>query len=498
MSSVKKLAGQTLWYGVPTIASRFLGYLMNLTLPLVFAQPAITADLTQLYALIPFLNVLFTYGLETAYFRFAQQTEPNKLYSTLSTSLFMSTLLLALGLWLLTDPIASFLKMSAHPEYLHWMIAILALDTISALAFARLRLENRPRRYAAARLAGIFINVVIVFLFLGILPHYFQLDTLQWIRSVHPNEESGIVYYLIGNAVGSGLTLLLLAKQYRDVSLRIDPIIWKKVIRYSLPLIIVGLGGIANDMISRLIYQQVVDLPADQARHELGVFGNIIRLSIGITIAIQAFRMAAEPFFFRESNQSNAPQTYARVMRFFVLSCCVLFLIISLYIDVVGWFFEAIHRGEWTEGLQWVPLFALGNIFLGIYYNLSVWYKLTDKNQWGAWITLIGAAITIGLNIWLIPEFHYLGAAIATVSCYATMMILSYWSGQKFYPVPYNLKKLSMYIGSSVILVLIHRYLISQLHAAWFNLLVATVFLGAFLLFAWKEFQLDRKAKAFN
>jgi O-antigen/teichoic acid export membrane protein len=333
---------------------------------------------------------------------------------------------------------------------------------------------------------------------LGILPHYFQLDTLQWIRSVHPNEESGIVYYLIGNAVGSGLTLLLLAKQYRDVSLRIDPIIWKKVIRYSLPLIIVGLGGIANDMISRLIYQQVVDLPADQARHELGVFGNIIRLSIGITIAIQAFRMAAEPFFFRESNQSNAPQTYARVMRFFVLTCCVLFLIISLYIDVVGWFFEAIHRGEWTEGLQWVPLFALGNIFLGIYYNLSVWYKLTDKNQWGAWITVIGAAITIGLNIWLIPEFHYLGAAIATVSCYATMMILSYWSGQKFYPVPYNLKKLSMYIGSSVILVLIHRYLISQLHAAWFNLLVATVFLGAFLLFAWKEFQLDRKAKAFN
>jgi O-antigen/teichoic acid export membrane protein len=189
---------------------------------------------------------------------------------------------------------------------------------------------------------------------------------------------------------------------------------------------------------------------------------------------------------------------YARVMRFFVLTCCVLFLIISLYIDVVGWFFEAIHRGEWTEGLQWVPLFALGNIFLGIYYNLSIWYKLTDKNQWGAWITVIGAAITIGLNIWLIPEFHYLGAAIATVSCYATMMILSYWSGQKFYPVPYDLKKLSMYIGSSVILVLIHRYLISQLDAAWFNLLVATVFLGAFLLFAWKEFQLDRKAKAFN
>ncbi|MFM7672171.1 MAG: lipopolysaccharide biosynthesis protein [Bacteroidota bacterium] len=498
MSSVKKLAGQTLWYGLPTIASRFLGYLMNLTLPLVFVQPATTADLTQLYALIPFLNVLFTYGLETAYFRFAQQADSKKLYSTLSASLFLSTLLFALGLWLLTDPLAALLKMPAHPEYVQWMIAILVLDTFSALAFARLRLENRPRRYALARLAGIFINVIVVLLFLGILPHYFQLDTLQWVRTLHPREESGIVYYLIGNAAGSGLTLLLLTKQYRNISFRIDPAIWKKVIRYSLPLIIVGLGGIANDMLSRLIYQQVVDLPVDQARHELGVFGNIIRLSIGITIAIQAFRMAAEPFFFRESNQSNAPQTYARVMRFFVLACCALFLQISLYIDVVGWFFQAIHRDEWTEGLQWVPLFSLGNIFLGIYYNLSVWYKLTDKNQWGAWITLVGAAITIGLNILLIPEFHYFGAAVATVSCYATMMVLSYWIGQKFYPVPYDLKKLSTYIGFSVGLVLTHRYLTHQFEAVWFNLLLATVFLSVFLLFAWREMNSDRNTQPAN
>lgn len=469
---------------------------MNLTLPLVFAQPATTADLTQLYALIPFLNVLFTYGLETAYFRFAQNSDANKLYSTLSTSLFASTVLFSIMLWVLTPPLASLLNMPTHPEYLHWMIGILALDTIAALAFARLRLENRPRRYAFARLSGILINVIVVVLFLGILPHYFGIDTLNWIRTIHPREETGIAYYLIGNALGSGLTLFLLTAQYRDLSLRIDPILWKKVIRYSLPLIIVGLGGIANDMMSRLIYQQVVDLPAEQARHELGVFGNIIRLSIGITIAIQAFRMAAEPFFFRESARSNAPQTYARIMRFFVLTCCVLFLAISLYIDVVGWFFEAIHRGEWTEGLMLVPLFALGNIFLGIYYNLSIWYKLTDKNQWGAWITLIGAAITIGLNIWLIPEYHYLGAAIATVSCYTTMMALSYWSGQRFYPVPYDLKKIGCYIGGSVTLVVAHRLLVNQLNAAWFNLLVATAFLAAFSWLAWKEIRTDRKETA--
>jgi O-antigen/teichoic acid export membrane protein len=164
----------------------------------------------------------------------------------------------------------------------------------------------------------------------------------------------------------------------------------------------------------------------------------------------------------------------------------------------VGWFFQAIHRGEWTEGLIWVPLFALGNVFLGIYYNLSIWYKLTDRNQWGAWITLTGAAITIALNIWLIPEYHYLGAAIATVSCYTVMMILSYWSGQKFYPVPYDLKKLFTYIGTCVLLVLTHRYLVNQVNGAWFNLLIASVFLGAFLLYAWKEIQSERMSKSTN
>lgn len=492
MSPVKKLAGQTLWYGLPTIASRFLGYLMNLSLPLFFAEPATTADLTQLYALIPFLNILFTYGLETAYFRFAQQTDNHRLYNTLTTSLFFSTTLLSILLWLSTTQLASALGMSAHPEYIQWMILILVLDTLSALAFAKLRLENRPRRYAFARLSGIVVNVVVVMLCLGILPHYAGVDTLNWIRQFHPNEQTGIVYYLIGNVLGSLVTLLVLSNQFKGVSLSIDPLIWKKVMRYSLPLILVGMGGIANDMMSRLIYQQVVDLPADQAKHELGVFGNIIRLSIAITIAIQAFRMAAEPFFFRKSSESDAPATYARIMRYFVLTCCVLFLLISLYIDLVGWFFEAIDRSEWTEGIYLVPLFAMGNIFLGIYYNLSIWYKLTDRNAWGAWITAIGAAITIGLNIWLIPEYHYLGAALATVSCYFVMMLLSYAGGQKFYPVPYQHKKILSYLMISAALVITHRLLVIRFELAWSGLILATIFMAGFLLFARKEILSER------
>lgn len=209
---------------------------------------------------------------------------------------------------------------------------------------------------------------------------------------------------------------------------------------YAYPLIIVGMGGMVNDMLSRLIYQHVVDLPEEQAKHELGIFGNIYRLAVLITIMIQAFRMAAEPFFFSQSKDENAPKTYARIMKFFVIACCFMFLFISLYIDVFAWFFEAIDKPKWVEGLSIVPLLALGNVFLGIYYNLSIWYKLTHKNMTGAFITLGGAAITIVLNILLIPELHYLGAAIATFVCYLFMMIVSYTMGQKHYPVPYARK----------------------------------------------------------
>ena len=255
---------------------------------------------------------------------------------------------------------------------------------------------------------------------------------------------------------------------------------------YSYPLVIVGMGGIVNDMLSRLIYQHVVDLPEEQAKHELGVFANIIRLSILITIAIQAFRMAAEPFFFNRSKEENAPRTYARVMKFFILVCCFLFLGISLYIDIVKWFFLSIHRSEWTEGLYVVPLFAMANVFLGIYYNLSIWYKLTNKNMMGAAITIAGALITIALNIILIPKLHYLGAAIATFCCYTFMMVISYVLGQKYYPIPYAKKKLIAYLLMVALIYASHRGLVYLWDNRWFNLGTATLLFCFFTLFVGK------------
>ncbi len=252
---------------------------------------------------------------------------------------------------------------------------------------------------------------------------------------------------------------------------------------YSWPLIFVGMGGMVNDMLSRLIYQHVVDLPEQEAKHELGIFGNIYRLAVLITIMIQAFRMAAEPFFFNRSKEEDAPRTYARVMKFFVIASCFMFLFISLYIDVFAWFFQAIHKPAWVEGLGIVPLLALGNVLLGIYYNLSIWYKLKHKNMTGAMITLGGAAITIVLNIVLIPELHYLGAAIATFTCYLFMMVTSYLLGQKHYPVPYARKKLLAYLFMVVFIYGIHRGLVYLWDNRWFNLGTATALLAFFTLF---------------
>lgn len=492
LSEIKKLASQTIWYGVPTIASRFLGYLMNLSLPLFFAQPSVTADLTQIYAMIPFLNVLFTYGLETAYFRFSKEEDPQKLYSTLSLSLIGSTILFTGIILLFSNQMIGWSNLESHPEYIYWMIAIIFFDAISTLAFARLRQENKPRKYAVVRLSSVLVNFLSVLFFLGIIPKYVTNHPASDL-SFFTNNGIGIGYYLLGNLAGSILTFILLFKEFKQISFQFNPAIWKKVLNYSYPLIIVGMGGMVNDMLSRLIYQHVVDLPVEEAKHELGIFGNIYRLAVLITILIQAFRMAAEPFFFKQSAEEHAQKIYARVMKFFVITCCYMFLFISLFIEIFAWFFNAINKPLWTEGLYIVPLLALGNIFLGIYYNLSIWYKLTDKNRMGAYITIAGALITIGLNIVLIPTLHYLGAAIATFTCYFFMMTISYWMGQKFYPVPYATKKIIAYLVIICLLYAIHKLILFFIPQLWVGIVTGLVFIGLFSwLILWaekKEFQ---------
>lgn len=488
MSGIKKLAGQTLWYGVPTIANRFLGYLTNLSLPFIFKQPGTTADLTQVYAMIPFLNVIFTYGLETAYFRFSQEEDRKRLYNTLSISIFFTTVLFTVCLWLFRSPIADAAGLDKHPQYVSWMCWIIFFDTLTTLPFARLRQEGRPRKYAFVRVAGILMTILVIVLFLGIIPSYVKNNPNTFLRLIY-NKEDSISYYLLGNLCGSIFTFLLLWKEFKDLRLEFASEIWKKVMRYSYPLIIVGLGGMVNDMLSRLVYRHVVDVSSAQADKELGVFGNLYRLAVLVTVMIQAFRMAAEPFFFNRSKEENAAKTYARVMKFFIIACCFMFLLIGLYRDVLEWIIT-IKSKAWGEGIYIVPILAMANIFLGIYYNLSIWYKLTNKNMYGAAITIAGAVITIVLNILLIPELHYLGAALATFCCYLFMMILSYSLGQRYYPVPYAKKKLIAYLVIVALLYAVHRGLLMISDNIWFAIGSATLLL---FLFTWFIARVERK-----
>lgn len=481
------MAGQTLWYGLPSIASRFLGYLMNMALPFFIAMPSRTADLVQVYTIIPFLNILYSYGLETAYFRFSQTHDRKNLYNTLSISLAVSTIIFSAILLLFKNSIVAAADLQGHPNYVLWMIAIIAVDNFNTLPFAKLRLENRPKKYAFARVAGILLNVSFVILFMGIIPAYLQKNPDSFIAPLH-SETFGLGYYLAGNLFGSIITLFILSKEIKSVKPVFNFPLWREVMRYSYPLIIVGLGGMINDVLSRLIYRHVVDLPREQADHELGIFANIFRIALLITIIIQAFRMAAEPFFFNSSKNEDAQKIYARVMKFFVIACCFIFLAISLFLDVFKWIFLHFTNPAWAEGLEVVPLLAMGNIFLGIYYNLSIWYKLRNKNIYGAWITIIGAVITIVLNIILIPVLHYTGAAIATFACYYIMMILSYIFGQKFYPVPYETKKLTGYLTASVLIYAGHLAL-NKLNpeSITFSLGTGFLFFCLFFLFVFKK-----------
>jgi O-antigen/teichoic acid export membrane protein len=393
--------------------------------------------------------------METAYFRFAQTNDRDKLYSTLSLSLLANTLLFSILIFLIRDKIIGVAGLEDHPQFVTWMLWIIVIDNLTTLPFARLRQENRPKKYAFARIAGIIINISTVIFFLGILPKYLSSHPDSTLQLIY-NESLGIGYYMIGNIAGSLFTLLILLSEIKKIRFSFDSSLWKEAIRFSTPMIIVGLGGMANDLMSRLIYRHVVDLPEQQADHELGVFANIFRIAMVITIAIQAFRMAAEPFFFNKSREENVKKVYARVMKFFVIACCFLFLATSLFLDVFRMIFDNFANSTWSEGLGVVPWLALGNIFLGIYYNISIWYKLTDKTMTGAMITLLGAIITIALNVLLIPIWHYTGAALATFCCYFVMMIVSYKLGQKHYPVPYATKKLSAYIIICILLYLLH------------------------------------------
>jgi O-antigen/teichoic acid export membrane protein len=479
LSSIKKLASQTAWYGLSSIAARFISYLLT---------PYLTYKLTEIaygeqsivYSFIPFLNVIVTHGMETAYFRFGSKENEEKIYHTSSFSMMMVTALVITALIIWGAPIAGLLQIDLHPEYIKLVAWVVGLDALTTIPFSRLRLQGRPKKFAFIKVGGILINILATYSLISTLPQYALANPTSMIASLYqPGWEVG--YILIANIIQNVFVLILLQKEIRALRFSFDIKLWGQMMLYALPLILVGFGGMINETMDRIMIGWWGPGGSPDANKALvGIYSACYKLAILITISVQAFRMGAEPFFFKQAQSENAPKTYARVMKFFVITLCVMFLGVVLYIDIWK---EFIRNPAMYVGLKVVPILLMANIFLGIYYNLSIWYKLSNKTMAGAWITLLGAIITIAINYLAIPNFGFMASAWATFFCYGTMMVVSYKWGQKVYPIPYATKKLIAYFVITLIIFAINLGVHQISNNAPFNYLFATILLVLFIAF---------------
>ncbi len=492
VTAIRRLAGQTAIYGIPSILGRILGYLLVPLYTRVFV-PGEYGTVNVFYSYASFLMVILTYGMETAFFRFNEhETDKEKVYSTGMISLLLTSSLFLVAVSVFARPIAGIIDYPDNKNYVTWFGWILVLDAVSSIPFARLRAQNKARRFAIIKLAGIIINICLNLFLILVCPFILEHsgdNTLSSLIKLIYRADWGIEYIFISNLIASSIVLLLLLPEILSTKWIINPSFWKKMIFYAFPLLFAGMAGIINETFDRLLLRYL--LPKDIASYQVGIYAACYKISILMTIFIQAYRYAAEPFFFAQAREKDAKVTYARIMDYFVIVVALIFLITMIYLD--DFILPVLVGKEYWSGRGVIPVLMLANLFLGVYYNLSIWYKLTGKTIWGAWLSAIGAIITLILNFWWIPLssdhliYGYYGSAWATFICYGSMMILSYLIGQKFFPVKYNLLKFSGYLGLSIVLYFTSILVIidHSLLRLSFHTLLLVIYLGVVLAIEW-------------
>jgi len=473
----KQLAGQTAIYGLPSILGRTLGYLLVPIYTRVFNQNDY-GTIILLYSYVSFLLVILTYGLETAFFRFSQTKKNNNIvFSTAFISLIITTLIFGFLSILFSQNIANVILYPDNKDYVIWFSLIISFDVLSAIPFAKLRADNKPKRFAIIKFTNISINIILNLFFILLCPfilaNYNDSSLASFIKLFFISGNL-ISYVFISNLIASFITILLLSSDFLILKFQFNFVLWRQMIIYALPLLIAGLAGIMNETLDRILLRYL--LPSDISEAQVGIYGACYKIAILMSLFIQAFRYAAEPFFFSHAKEKDAKILYAQIMNYFVITVSFIFLITMLYIDII----ILLIGKEFRVGVGIIPILLLANLFLGIYYNLSVWFKLTNNTKFGAFLSIFGAIITISLNFYLIPIIGFMGSAWATLACYFSMTIVSYFLGQKYYRINYNLLKITGYIFLSVCLFFLSKLFNFELQSIRliFNSIILLVFVA--------------------
>ena len=441
--SLRKLASETAIYGLSSILGRGLFFLLT---PLYtgFFSPFELGIQTDVFAIVSFLMVLATLRLDIAYFRNYKSEDPATLFGTSLLTVASLGLLLGGSLLILSPWLA---EMFGYPAY-QWLFAlaggIIFFDAMVELPLAKLRMEQRPWKFALVRLTGIAVNLGLNLLWLYFLPKW--PNAPEWLATPF----AGITYIFLATIASSVFVFLLLSPELKGMNWKIDQRLLKKLLVFSSPLVIVGFSYIVNEMLDRKLLPLLWPGGKIEGLELLGVYGQNYKLAMILALFTQAFRYGAEPFFFRESGSTEAPENYARLAKYFLIAALIGFLVVSLFLPVFSQLF--LRDEAFRIGSDVVPILLLANLCLGMYYNFSVWYKVTDKTKIGAYISVGGAIITIVLNIILIPQYGFYGCAWTTLVCYLTMMGASWWLGRKYYPIPYDLKAMWGYTFLALII----------------------------------------------
>jgi O-antigen/teichoic acid export membrane protein len=404
---------------------------------------------------VGFFNVLYALGLETAFFRFANRpgVDRQQLYNRVLSFILVTSLVFTGIILVFIRPISRLIDFPDQQQYISWLAIILAIDAITAIPFARLRLENKALKFAGIKMTNILITVlgnVFIFLFCHQVYRGNFLPALKPLVATFYFPEWGLGYVFLINLVANLLYLPLLWRELAGFRFRLDLSFMKPLLQYGYPIMLMGFAGMVNELLDRILLLEYLPAgfyPGLNNKEALGAYNACYKLAIFMSLAVQAFRYAGEPFFFSQAKEKNSPQTFALVMKWFVVVCALIFLFVSVNLDVFKLF---ISDPQFHIALGIVPILLLANLFLGVYYNLSAWFKLTDKTHFGTLISFGGAGVTILLNILLIPYLGYMGSAWATLACYFSMAVACYLIGQKYYPIPYPVGSILFYLATAI------------------------------------------------